>query len=450
MSERPDLARLYAAAQEAAELVDVACSRDKLWPVLTAFQDAHGSPVVFNMVAGGGRTGDLSFDFMVPPSAGDPYAIALAAGLAEETDHPVRGLFAELQERFSIYAFGVDYGINDGFNKTYAFFPLGELQELAAVAEVPAMPRGLSEQVPAFVRYGLGDKVSAVAIDYARRTWNVYFNGLSPEHVRRDAVRAMMSDFGLPEPSSRLLDFVETSSALYATFGWDSATVERLCFSARTTDPGALPAHLEPKLKKLAAGAPYTYEGDRVLVVAGARSRSEEYYKVAAYHEMSAGAHDRVRAVSTDDAAVRRANRAIVEQYMHTLGQDRLRRHELFTEDGVGGLWTTDTGSPVATHGRDRLAEHAVWSLKCFPDWEWYNIRVFETDDPNHFWVECDGHGKIRFGDYPEGYYENHFLHSFEFEDGKIKRQREFMNGFQQLRALGIPVPEIKRTGIPT
>ncbi len=102
---------------------------------------------------------------------------------------------------------------------------------------------------------------------------------------------------------------------------------------------------------------------------------------------------------------------------------------------GCGGLWTTDTGSPIVIRGKDKLAEHAVWSLKCFPDWEWYNIKVFETDDPNHFWVECDGHGKILFPGYPEGYYENHFLHSFELDDGKIKRNREFMNVFQQLRA---------------
>ncbi|MGQ4388339.1 PhzA/PhzB family protein [Streptomyces sp. SAS_270] len=151
----------------------------------------------------------------------------------------------------------------------------------------------------------------------------------------------------------------------------------------------------------------------------------------------------------SDEVELRRINRATVERYMNTKGQDRLRRHELFTEDGIGGLWTTDTGGPVATQGRDRLAEHAVWSLKCFPDWEWYNIQIFETQDPNQFWVECDGRGKILFGDYPEGFYENHFLHSFELDNGKIKREREFMNPFQQLRALGIPVPEIKRTGIP-
>ncbi|MFJ4682097.1 PhzA/PhzB family protein [Streptomyces sp. NPDC088789] len=148
--------------------------------------------------------------------------------------------------------------------------------------------------------------------------------------------------------------------------------------------------------------------------------------------------------------ALRRRNRRTVETYMNTRGQDRLRRHELFTEDGRGGLWTTDTGAPIEITSRDRLAAHAVWSLRCFPDWEWYDIRIFETQDPNHFWVECEGRGQIRFPGYPPGHYQNHFLHSFELEDGRITRNREFMNPYAQLRALGIPVPRIRREGIPT
>jgi hypothetical protein len=149
-------------------------------------------------------------------------------------------------------------------------------------------------------------------------------------------------------------------------------------------------------------------------------------------------------------ADTRSRNRAIVEQYMNCRGADRLRRHLLFTEDGVGGLWTTDSGLPIVIHGRDRLGKHAVWSLKCFPDWAWTDIQIFDTQDPNFFWVECLGAGKIVYEGYPEGYYTNHFLHSFQFEDGKIKRQREFMNPCQQFRALSIPVPEIRRVGIPT
>ena len=142
-------------------------------------------------------------------------------------------------------------------------------------------------------------------------------------------------------------------------------------------------------------------------------------------------------------------NRHIVQRYMETKGQDRLKRQELFTEDGCGGLWTTETGEPIAIHGKARLAEHAVWSLKCFPDWQWYNVVIFNTQDPNIFWVECDGRGIIRFEGYEEGIYENHFIHYFEFENGKIKLQREFMNPCQQFKALGIAFPKIVRAGIP-
>jgi phenazine biosynthesis protein len=151
-----------------------------------------------------------------------------------------------------------------------------------------------------------------------------------------------------------------------------------------------------------------------------------------------------------DDAQVRRDNRAVVEEYMRARGEQRLTRHLLFTEDGCGGLWTTETGEPIVIRGRDRLGDHAVWSLQCFPDWKWYDVEIFETQDPDVFWVECEGEGKIVFPGYPVGFYRNHFLHSFRFENGRIKQQREFMNPCNQFRALQIPVPEVIRRGIPT
>ncbi len=151
-----------------------------------------------------------------------------------------------------------------------------------------------------------------------------------------------------------------------------------------------------------------------------------------------------------DCTDLRRRNRATVEDYMSRRGESRLTRYELFTEDGSGGLWTTDTGEPIVSRGRQKLKAHGEWSLKCFPDWVWTNVQIYETQDPNRFWVECDGEGKILFPGYPPGYYKNHFIHSFLLEDGKIKQNREFMNPFEQLRALGIDVPEVKREGIPT
>lgn len=147
---------------------------------------------------------------------------------------------------------------------------------------------------------------------------------------------------------------------------------------------------------------------------------------------------------------LRRHNRAIVEDYMSRRGEGRLDRYTLFTEDGAGGLWTNDTGEPIISGGREKLKAHGEWSLQCFPDWVWTNVEIHETQDPNRFWVECDGEGKILFPGYAPGDYKNHFIHSFEFENGKIKLQREFMNPFEQLRALGIEVPVVRRDGIPT
>lgn len=151
-----------------------------------------------------------------------------------------------------------------------------------------------------------------------------------------------------------------------------------------------------------------------------------------------------------NDAQLRRKNWLVIADYMSRKGETRLTRYLLFTEDGTGGLYTSDTQEPIICCGHKGLKAHGEWSLKCFPDWEWKNIEIYETQNPNRFWVECDGEGKIIFPAYPEGYYKNHFIHSFLMDNGKIKQNREFMNPYNQMRALGIPVPKIKRGGIPT
>ncbi|MFK0255119.1 PhzA/PhzB family protein [Streptomyces sp. NPDC090445] len=150
-----------------------------------------------------------------------------------------------------------------------------------------------------------------------------------------------------------------------------------------------------------------------------------------------------------DDTDLRRRNRETVKAYMKAQGHDQLRRPALFTEDGSEGLWTTDTGEPLIAHGRQRLARQAAWIVSRFPDWHWDNVRIFETQDPDHFWVECDGRGTILYPGYPDGYYEDHFIFSFLLDHGKIRQGRAFTNPYRQLRALGVAVPLIRRTGVP-
>ncbi|MCL2731061.1 MAG: hypothetical protein FWE15_13685 [Actinomycetia bacterium] len=290
---------LNAAVQEAAALLGLPASRARMEPVLTTYHDAlTSSPIVWNIVNSGGAIKDLSFDFASPTSVGEPYTLAVTHGLAEDVDHRIRALLPDIQARFDVQSYGVDYGVNGGFNKAYVCFPMGALQHLAPLAQVPSMPPALAEHSAAFTAHGLDGKVSAIAIDYTHRTWNVYFNGLTPAHVQRQAVTAMLRDLALPAAGEQMLDFISASQAVYFTFGWDSAKIERISFSVRTTDPTVLPAGIDPAFETFARNAPYTYPGDRTLVFAGAITASEEYYKLAAYYQSITSAHDRFRAAN--------------------------------------------------------------------------------------------------------------------------------------------------------
>jgi hypothetical protein len=103
MSGTADLAGLYSAIEEAAHLLDVPCSRDKVWPILNTYGDTLTQAVIAFRVATGARNaGDLDCRFTMLPRHVDPYALALSKGLTTETDQPVGSLLSELRERFPV------------------------------------------------------------------------------------------------------------------------------------------------------------------------------------------------------------------------------------------------------------------------------------------------------------------------------------------------------------
>ncbi|MDG4533486.1 PhzA/PhzB family protein [Streptomyces sp. AV19] len=154
--------------------------------------------------------------------------------------------------------------------------------------------------------------------------------------------------------------------------------------------------------------------------------------------------------VFTDHLELRARNREAIEKYMRTGAEARLERYTLYAEDGETALFYTDIGRPIVVKGRERLKRHNELSLEVLPDWEWIDVRIYETQDPGVIWVECDGEGTIRFPGYPEGHYRNHFVHGFTLEDGRIKSSREYANPIEHMRSLSIDTPHIRRDWIPT
>ncbi|WP_225835312.1 PhzA/PhzB family protein [Streptomyces sp. NK08204] len=159
---------------------------------------------------------------------------------------------------------------------------------------------------------------------------------------------------------------------------------------------------------------------------------------------------DTSAAVFTDHHDLRARNRKAVERYLETGAEARLSRYTLYTEDGTASLFYTDIGRPIVVKGREKLKRHGELSLEVLPDWQWFDVHVYETQDPAVIWVECDGEGTIRFPGYPEGHYRNHFIHGFTLSDGRIAASREYTNPIEHMRSLSIETPHIRRDWIPT
>ncbi|MET9736421.1 aromatic prenyltransferase [Streptomyces sp. NPDC006458] len=294
--------KVYSAVEETARLLGVPCSPDQVSPVLTVFGDelaeAH---LVFSMAAGESHRGELDFDFSVSTKGADPYATALANGLIEETDHPVGSLLTEIQARCAIASYGVEYGIVGGFKKSYAFFPLDDFPPLEKFAGIPCMPPSIAEHVDTLTSLGLDDKVSAIGINYAKRTLNVY---LAAAEVEAETKLSLLRAFGFPKPDAQVGEFIKRSFSMYPTFNWDSSAVERICFSVKTQDPEVPPAPHDPEIEKFARDVPHVYAGGPEFVSAVALAPSgEAYYKLAAYYQKARESSNAAFAASREDGA---------------------------------------------------------------------------------------------------------------------------------------------------
>ncbi|GAA2102328.1 aromatic prenyltransferase [Actinomadura alba] len=293
MSVTTEVEELYSVIEESARLLDVACSRDKVWPILTVYGDAlaHATPVAFRVATGMRHVGDLDCRFVTHPKDRDPYPAALSNGLTAETDHPVGALLSDIRGRCAIDTHGIDFGVVGGFKKVYSVFTPDDLQELSKLADIPSMPRSLAENFNFFARHGLDERVGAIAIDYPHRTVNVYFNEVPAECFESKTVVPMLREIGLPEPSEQMLKLGQEAFGLYVTLSWDSSKIERFCFGVTTTDLTTLPVRIEPEIEQFVKSVRHG-DGDRKFVYGVASSPEGEYYKLESHLKWKPGTVD--------------------------------------------------------------------------------------------------------------------------------------------------------------
>ncbi|MFF5500185.1 aromatic prenyltransferase [Streptomyces aquilus] len=281
---------LYSAIEESARMVDAVCSRDKVWPILTAFgEKLPTAMVVFSVLTGERNAGQLDFCFTIPNGTEDPYTHALRHGLVTATDHPVGSLLADLHAAgIDIAEHFIDSGAASGFKKVYAHFPR-DLQKVSALADIASMPPAVGANLDLFARYGL-DEVAMFGIDYRSRTISLYFQFAPDRRPEPGTLRSMLDEIGLPEPSAPMLEFARKSFRANFTLGWDSPKIQRVAF-APPLGPGlnieTIPAPVEPHIKRFATSAPRTYSGERMNLFAVKWMPAGEFLEVCSYYQIS-------------------------------------------------------------------------------------------------------------------------------------------------------------------
>lgn len=286
MPDSPETAQICAAIDEAAGLLDVTCSREKVRPIVAAYQDALAQSVIAFRVATGSRNaGELDCRFTMLPRTLDPYGTAVSHGLLTDTGHPSDSLLSEMHRHLPVDCYGIDFGVVGGFKKTWTFMPPDDLQDMTTLAGLPSMPRSLAENTDFLARHGLADKGSLIGIDHKSRTVNVYFGEPPAECFEKRTIRSMLRELGLPAPSDRMLSLGERAFGIYTTLSWDSPRVERITFAVMTPDPTTLPIRLDPAVEHFVKSAPtMDPPDDRRFVYAVTSGPGGEYDKLQSYY----------------------------------------------------------------------------------------------------------------------------------------------------------------------
>jgi Aromatic prenyltransferase Orf2 len=305
VSRTAEMEEVYSALEESARLLDVPCSRDKVWPILTAFGGALAEGlIVFSVQTGERHAGELDCSFKVPPEFGDPYPYALANGFVAETDHPVGALLSDIHAQISVKEYGIDCGVVGGFKKFYAHFP-GDLQRVSKLADIPAMPRAVAENATLFARYGL-DEVAMIGVDYKHKTMNLYFQFAADGRPEPSTILSMLREIGLHEPNEGMLEFAHKSMRANITLSWDSSKILRAAFApppGPELDPSAVPARIEPHIERFVTSAPRAYSGERMSLFGVKWFPDGEFIDVCSYYRIPAD-YEPLRFMATQNKQV--------------------------------------------------------------------------------------------------------------------------------------------------
>jgi radical SAM protein with 4Fe4S-binding SPASM domain len=273
-----DIDQLFTDIVKAAEVADVPYNRNVIQEVLTAYKGSFSSaPVTFRTSTKPKERRGLAVRYVqVPGPDSDPYPIALAKGFIKRQGHPIDDLLSDIHTKFPIIGYGIDLDAAEGLTKIWAF--LENLSPMEEAYKLPSLPSGVRKHAEYFAKYNLGI-FSLFAVDFSRRTVNIYFMLNKPGIFSESQIAGMFGDLGFKIPTKEILNYCSNAFTLYYTFSWDSDRVERICFGIAASDPTRVPTHLDPVIERYVAQAPIL-SANRRFIFSVTEGLNENYIKI--------------------------------------------------------------------------------------------------------------------------------------------------------------------------
>lgn len=258
-----DLQRLAADIEAFAERLGAPCDRARVARTLDVFQRGfRHCPVELRTttVKPGKRVAELSFRYVDPRGAHDPYQVAVDAGLLRPSGRPVDALVPELQRRFRIFGYGLDASAGHGMEKIWPLFDSPRpLDDALAVASLPA---SVARSAPWLRRHRL-TRVCIIAADYRHESVNLYF---PMQGLYRDAgeLASVIDDLGFARPSPEALAQDLRAMIVNVSYVWGRDSVERICFYRVAEGAADVPG--DPVLRAAIEAAPGAAKGGRFIL----------------------------------------------------------------------------------------------------------------------------------------------------------------------------------------
>jgi hypothetical protein len=239
---------------KAAKIAGVSYNQEKIWAVLKAYEEFFlKSAVTFVTSTKPQEKRALAFRYVNIDIPHNPYSIARENAFITKQNHPIDGLFSEIITNYPIMGYGVDTDTAHGLSKIWTFFQIP--QPLEKAYAMASLPESIKRYAAYFQKYDL-TVFHLFALDYSKKTLNLYFMVKEPGKFPPEKVAGMLKDLDCKIPSQEVLEHCSKAITIYYTFTWDSPRAERVCFGVIASEPSQIPMHLHPLIKKYVEQAP--------------------------------------------------------------------------------------------------------------------------------------------------------------------------------------------------